>query len=180
MTTAIVETTKEGVYHVCRNMRQADREEIFATRWRDDPDDVARDSLAAPGFKWMAVRDGVPEAVVGVRPMWPGVWCAWAYGTPQFQQVSRHLTRHIQRVIMPALVLARAHRLEAHSIVTHVEAHQWLEYLGAARERTIREFGKGGEDFIVFAWTRESLDVHDGRWGRRWRRWRGGGSRAPA
>ena len=69
------------------------------------------------------------------------------------------MTRHIIRVMMPSLAIAKAHRAEARSAASHIEAHNWLERLGATREAPLRGYGRNGEDFILFAWHLESLNV---------------------
>ena len=84
--------------------------------------------------------------------MWPGVWSMYLFATPHFQQVAWDTTRHIRRVMLPALALAGAHRAEARSAVSHVEAHAWLERLGAKREATLKGYGRNKEDFSLFVW----------------------------
>jgi hypothetical protein len=149
-----------SVMRVCSNMRPADREEIFALRWSDNPMDLAEDTLAVRGPKWVAHVDKYgPVAVYGAAPMWPGVWSLWLYGTPDFDRCGGSLSRHLRRVMMPALAIAGAHRAEARSLSTHTEAHSWLERLGGRREATLHGYGKNGEDFEVFAWKVESEDV---------------------
>lgn len=149
-------------------MRQADKDEIFALRWSDNPIDLAEDTMNVPGPKWSAHLEGVgPAAVYGAAPMWPGVWCLWLYGTPHFQQIGVRLSRHIQRVMLPALAIAGAHRAEARSLATHTEAHAWLERLGGKPEATLKGYGKRGEDFIVYAWSVRPEDVRFWRGRRR-------------
>lgn len=145
---------------VCVDMRPEDREEIFALRWSDNPMDLAEDTMAVPGAKWAVHLAGVgPVAVYGAAPMWPGVWSMWLFGTPHFQRIGGRLSHHIQRVMLPALAIAGAHRAEARSLSTHTKAHEWLEALGARREATLEGYGKNGEDFIVFAWRVSKEDV---------------------
>lgn len=153
----ILQADPVAVLHVATNMRAADREEIFATRWTDSALDLAEDVVRIPGPKWVAWRKGTgPVAAYGAMPMWPGVWSLYCFATPHFRQVAGSVTRHIMRVMMPSLAIAGAHRAEARSIVSHVEAHAWLERLGARREGELKGYGRGGEDFITFAWSVES------------------------
>ena len=150
-----------SVMHICRNMREADRAEIFALRWSDNPMDLAEDTMNVRGPKWVAHVEGVgPVAAYGAAPMWPGVWSLWLYGTPHFQQIGGRLTRHIRRVMIPALTIAGAHRAEARSLSTHTEAHIWLDRLGGRREAVLAGYGKNGEDFVVFSWQVGLNDVH--------------------
>lgn len=145
---------------VATNMRPEDRDEIFATRWSDSAIDLAEDTMAIPGAKWVAhVAEIGPVAVYGAAPMWPGVWSLWLYATPHFQRIGGRLSRHLLRVMLPGLAIAGAHRAEARSLSTHTQAHQWLERLGGRREATLTGFGKKGEDFFVYAWRVGSADV---------------------
>lgn len=161
MRVALLAADPEAVMHVASNMREADREEIYATRWTDSPIDLAEDIVRIPGPKWVAWAKGIgPAAVYGAMPMWPGVWSLYCFGTPHFKHVARDTTRHIMRVMLPSLAIAGAHRAEARSSASHSEAHVWLERLGAHREATLKGYGRNGEDFILFAWAVESKNVH--------------------
>lgn len=143
--------------HIVENMRDSDRREIFATRWTEDAAALASDTLAVPGPKWIAGKDG-PIAAIGAAPRWPGVWSVWMFATPRFPEIGGTLTRFVRRRIIPMLVDAGAHRAECYSIEGHDEAHRWLEFLGAKRSEPIPNFGKGGETFYCYSWARE--DVH--------------------
>ncbi|GKT32077.1 hypothetical protein ADUPG1_006328, partial [Aduncisulcus paluster] len=132
-------------------MRERDREEIFATRWEDDPDAVARDASATGAMHWCAYRDSKPVAVFGVQPRWPKVWTAWAFATDEWRGVIGAVTRHSRRFVLPALYNAGAIRVDCLSMATHTDARNWLEYLGATPEKTFANWGKNGEDFVSYS-----------------------------
>jgi hypothetical protein len=146
----------EAVMSVATNMREKDKEEIYATRWTDSPIDLAESVMRSHGPKWAVWTEAGPVAVAGAALMWPGVWSVYAFGTDDFRRVAPYLTRHIRRVMMPGLVLAGAHRAECRSLGTHTEAHEWLEKLNATREADLPRYGRNGEDFVLFSWTKES------------------------
>jgi hypothetical protein len=155
--TAIVAADPLSVMYVASNMREADKAEIYATRWTRSPIDLAEDICRIPGPKWIAHAKGAgPVAAYGAMPMWPGVWSLYLFATPHFLRVAGAVTRHIRRVMMPSLALAGAHRAEARSSAHHVEAHAWLERLGARREGVLKGYGRDGEDFISFVWDVET------------------------
>lgn len=157
MKVALVAADPVSVMRVACDMRARDREEIFATRWTTNPLDLAEDVIRIPGPKWVAHGEGIgPVAAYGATPMWPGVWNLYLFATDNFTQVAWDVTRHIRRVMMPSLAMAGAHRAEARSHISHVEAHRWLERLGAEREAVLKGYGRGGEDFILFRWAVES------------------------
>jgi hypothetical protein len=40
------------------------------------------------------------------------------------------------------------------TLENHDIAHGWIEAMGASREGRLRAYGRGGEDFYVYAWVR--------------------------
>jgi len=141
----------EAVRVVARNLRASDREEIFACFWQDDPEELVRRVFYCPHAAWVAMLDDRPVAAVGVTPLIPGVWSAWAFGTDDFRQVGLLRTRHVKRFIIPMLLNDGAHRCEAQSIDGHHEAHRWLEGFGLVREATHPGRGRNGETFHTYA-----------------------------
>lgn len=139
--------------YVARHMRAADRDEIFATRWGDDPNDLVQAALRGGSFAWVASLDR-PIAALGAIPMWNGVWSVWMFATDDFRRIRFGLTRFVVRDMIPALRAGGAHRAECRSLATHTEAHRWLEMLGATREATLRGYGRAGEDFELYVWRR--------------------------
>jgi hypothetical protein len=145
----------ENVLHVAKNMREMDKEEIYATRWSDKPEDLARDAMLIPQMCWTAHKEDRPVAAFGAIPIHPGVWTVWMFATDEWPAVSLLVTRHIIKRMIPTIrrrddsVFKRA---ECRSHHLHHVAHRWLEYLGASKESTAYRYGKNGENFFVFAW----------------------------
>lgn len=143
---------------VAENMREWDRREIFATHWRDEgPFGVARDAVACGDFGWILGRDK-PIATIGAYPMHPHVWSVYMFATDDFRQIRISATKFARRVIIPALVAADFRRAQCLSMEGHTDSHRWLEALGAKRESVLREYGRDGEDFVMFSLSRD--DVH--------------------
>lgn len=164
----IVQATPELVRHVALHMRDGDYDEIAATSWADTRAELA-DDLAARYSAWcdtiyVAGRSDTPVAVFGWVPLWPGVWSLLMFATDQFQLVSQALTKFCCATAIPALDNAAASRVECYSHARHATAHRWLRFLGLKPEATLQGYGRGGEDFIVFAWSRPPGG------GMRWRR----------
>lgn len=149
----------DDILAVVRNMRECDREEIYATQWNDDPALFAERVYAVSGFCWVAWLDGRPAAVVGAAPERPNVYAAFAFGTDEWPRVVLSVTRHIRRFMIPALINAGCHRVSCASHAHHTEAHKWLERLGAEREAVHPGYGRGGETFFLYVWKRPA-DVH--------------------
>lgn len=145
-----------SVIHVACNMRECDRQEIFATRWSDDPLSLVESTLFTAGITFVGWHNDEPTAVYGAKPFWPNVWTVFCYATDNFNKISIGLTRHCRNAIIPWLRVNGAHRAQAQSIATHVEAHRWLKLIGGYEESRLPRYGKNGEDFIMFAWSPES------------------------
>lgn len=142
----------EAIAHIVMNMRDWDRRELFALRRSDDPADLVSDVLAMPGPFWIAGKD-VPIAAFGCMPLWPGVFSMWMFATDDFRQIGLGVTKLVVRSILPTLWSGGAHRLECYSMEGHVDAQRWLEKIGAKREATLRDYGRGLEDYHVYRWS---------------------------
>lgn len=149
------EPTFAACHRVACNLRDRDRKELFATSWRNDPAELARDATMTGAFRWAAYLDGTPVALIGAMPRWPGVWSAWAYGTDDWHHVVGALSRHVRRFMLPALFNAGAHRVDAFALAEHEDARKWLSFLGAEQQNTLDKWGKNGETFVCYVWTRE-------------------------
>lgn len=152
----VEEPPYEDVLHIAEFMRERDREEIFATRWNDNPEFVARDVDHSGAFRWAAYLDDEPVAAIGAHPRWPNVWTAWAFGTDLWPKASVTLTRHVRRFMLPALFNAGAVRVDCLALQSNQNACRWLEYLGAFPEKTLDFWGKNGETFVSYVWTRQN------------------------
>jgi hypothetical protein len=148
------EPTLAAVEFVTANMREDDRREAHATRWDSDDQSLAREIVSYDTrLGWVAAWDGKPVAVIGSVQMWPNIWSCYMLATDDIRHIGKSLTKFARHGMIPAIKELGGHRGEARSMAGHVVAHKWLETLGAVREGTLAAYGKGGEDFIVFAWT---------------------------
>lgn len=148
----------ETVLAVARNMRAADRQEIYATRWDEDAEALAADCVTGCSIgAVIAARDGAPVAVIGAMELWPTVWSVWMFATDHWPKVALAATRFVRRHLTPALLDLGLRRAECRSCSTHKQAHRWLEYLGAQREAEHADYGKNGETFIGYYWRAEDV-----------------------
>jgi hypothetical protein len=144
------------VQYVCRNLRDRDAEEIFATRFHDDPDQLASEIATVREYSWCAVVDHEPVAIIGAYEKWPGVWSVFAFGTDRWPEVVLTLTKHVRRVMIPELFERGAIRADCHALETHDDARRWLTALGAKEGPGLDNFGKNGQSFVCYCWTRET------------------------
>lgn len=148
--------------YIARNMRQADKEEIYATRWSEDPNRLVDDCMAVASlptsFTAMLGLDR-PIAVLGAVEPWPGVFDVWLFATDEFPRIRFSITKYVRKVFIPALLERGMHRAHCRSIATHTVNHEWLYEMGARPDATrpCRAWGKDGEDFLMFEWHRDDL-----------------------
>lgn len=141
--------------HITHNLRERDREEIYATRFDEDRRVLANDVAFSGDFRWAAYLDGVPVAAIGAVPRWPRVWTVWAFGTDDWNKVVLTLTKHVRNFMIPAILNAGAIRADCMALSTHEDARKWLTALGATPEKVLDNWGKNGEAFVSYCWTRE-------------------------
>lgn len=146
--------TIDNALSVASRMREWDRREIYATRPDEDPVGLAHACTVHPQYAWTAHIDEDPVAVVGAHPLHPNVWTVYAFATDRFREIAFPLTKFIRNAMIPALAqFEGVRRAQCLSMAGHADAHRWLTYLGAKRqEQPLEKYGKGGEDFYVFAW----------------------------
>ena len=152
------------VLHVCRNMRPTDAAEIFALRPDMDAWSLYRDLAAMGGAHlWFEVARPVgrltPVALFGVMATSPGVGLAHLIGTDELGlKEARQIAERIRKVVVPALIDAGLHRVEALSLSSYRWAHRFLQSAGARAEGPPRRaLGRAGEDFQCFVWLKDEL-----------------------
>jgi hypothetical protein len=159
----LVPATDADLFYIAANMRAADRAEIYATRWTDDPSALTDDCMIVVGCpsSWTVVArlGSEPVAVMGAVEPWPGAWDVWCFGTDMFDRVALTMTKYIRRTFIPLLLARGLRRAHCRSMAGHDRAHAWLRLLGAkpSSEQPMRNWGKNGEDFVMFEWHREDL-----------------------
>lgn len=149
----IVKAKWPDILEVCLNLRQDDFDEVMATRWTDDPYDLASDFAHAPGGKFAVIHNDKAVCIFGVSPRTPGVSQGWLVGT---NEIGKHGVEvaHACKKVIRGLFDADVHRIQAYSAAFHHQAHEWLEMIGFKRESTLSKFGKDGSDFYCYAITK--------------------------
>jgi hypothetical protein len=151
----IGDLTIDGLVWVMGHLRAKDQLEVEATIARDDIDSTCQLLWMLPGLKWEARSEftGVPAVVGGVVPIWPGLAAGWMFGTEGWEDVALEVTRTVKKNILPKLDHLGVHRVECRPIAGNDAAVRWLELMGFRREAVTAQFGRGREDFVLFART---------------------------
>lgn len=113
--------------------------------------------LLMAGDAFAALDDGQPIAVFGTNFMTPACRGVWALGTPRAKRAIPEVTRFMTGEYADALKAAGVLSLEARSHVGHEAAHRWMHSTGAVRVDPCFPYGKNGELFYVFRWTRDAF-----------------------
>jgi hypothetical protein len=151
----IRELCVRDVSFIAANMRDQDFREI-ACLWKDwDTRSLGVCALetAVPGMVWSVWYDGQPAAAFGfsqASAFDPDHWQAWAFGTDRFRRCVPLMTRHLNG--LRPIVEQDCRRLQVLSLTGHDIAHRWIETFGGRREGLIKSYGRGGEDFYLYAW----------------------------
>lgn len=144
---------REEVLAICQNLRSEDKTEIFAVRFDSEPEDLAETTMNLIGSAWMIYDDDRnPVGVMGLSPIAPGIWGAFAFANENFHRVAIGLTRFIRKGILPSLLATGAKQVQAMVWTEYHQARKWLAGFGAREVAVIPNFGKNGEDFALTVW----------------------------
>jgi hypothetical protein len=149
----IVDLTHPGLRYVMTHLRAEDAAEVRATIDQGDIELTCRLIEGVAGAKWEArTAEGRPAVVGGFSCVWPGLAHGWLWGTDEWPEVGREVTRFVKRFILPALDRAGFHRIECRPLASN--DHRWLKFIGFKPEAVTAQFGQGREDFVLFARTK--------------------------
>lgn len=144
--------------YVFANLRPLDCHEAFCQiDHRVKTHEVAWWSIQI-GESWVAYLKGRPVMVFGYMPMNVAAVSIWAMGTKHATRVVPAVTRHVVLDVIPSLIERGYHSMEARSIIEHEQAHRWMESTGAVRSGEPFPYGRDGELFQLFRWTRPSYE----------------------
>lgn len=140
------------------NMRQSDREEIFALLDTDSPIAFAWEAHALmrnKGRARIAWHNGKPAAWIGLVEMIPRVWQVTMGGTDDLPKVAFECLRWL-RATIPEMMAPpfNGYRLYCDARVgpLHEESHKFLRALGAMPEGPPRQIGKDRGVYQHYVW----------------------------
>jgi hypothetical protein len=141
-------------------MRERDFVEFAATSNATTREEMADLMVARYGGRDDVICgfcNGEPTTMGAAVEVWPGVISVLFFATDNFPRISIGLTCFLQRELVPRLLEAGVHRIQAVSMQGHDDAHRWLQVLGLKQEAVFPGFGKNGEDFVQFAMVKPCL-----------------------
>ncbi|PAP92658.1 hypothetical protein [Mesorhizobium wenxiniae] len=154
MTLRIIPATLRDLSYIAANLRPEDRAEIDCQLDAWSPALLALTALQ--GFAYVAELDGNPEAGFGAAEQRGGLWIAWSWGTHRMKRCVPGITEFFHAVLGPKVAARGAWRVEARALAANELALRWLIRLGATQRCRLPGYGRNGEDFLLYDWTRES------------------------
>jgi len=113
------------------------------------PDHIMRARVFA--FCAYDFSDG-PVAIWGMVQRRKGVGGGFAFGTNRWGQALPMIARNIRHWVVPFLLEAGFHRVEAAALADRNDVARFMTLIGAQPEAVLRGYGINGEDFISYRW----------------------------
>jgi len=137
-------------------MRASDRAEVEAQM--DEWSAVHVAALSLRDFAYVVELNGNPEAAFGCGQVRRGYWIAWSWGTDRLVRCVPAMVSFITEQLQPAVYEAGARRVEARALASHRHAIRFLERIGGTFRCELPAYGKNGEAFCLYDWTRETYE----------------------
>jgi hypothetical protein len=143
--------TEQMLKFIVARLRDLDKRELTASG--ADFDNLAKMAMAQSVFAFCAVDHlYLPQAAWGLTQIRPGVGGGWAFGTRHWARAVPIMTRNIRRWVLPFLLGNGFHRVEASALAHRKDVARFMGFIGAQPEAVLRQWGKGGEDFVLYRW----------------------------
>jgi hypothetical protein len=137
--------------YVLLNLRGADLIELMAcgTDLGRLPDLIMRNKV----FAFCAYDTELgPISIWGLVTRRPGVGGGFAFGTDHWSKVVRPMVRQIRGFVLPFLVNAGYHRVDAVAMAGREDVARFMALIGAEPEGMLQGYGTDREDFISYRW----------------------------
>ncbi len=150
-----------ALYHICRNLRECDAQEIYPLCHHENPMILAQQTMWAcnAGMGNIVWVDGLPTAVCGVHPEFSGHmnYRVFAFGTDDWKAAAYPVMRELRKIAREVIREHGTMRMQADSSEHHTEAHAWMERMNGKRESIMRHYGKNGETYYRYVWLRDDV-----------------------
>ena len=140
--------------YVASHMRASDRGEVECQI--DEWSAVNVAALSLRDYAYVVELDGNPEAAFGCGQVRRGYWIAWSWGTDKLLRCIPAMVEFITNELQPAVYAAGALRVEARALASHRQAQRFLDRIGGSFCCNLPAYGKNGEDFVLYQWTRKT------------------------
>jgi hypothetical protein len=142
----------ENALPILRNLCRRSRSEVLAYMPDVDPWPLFWALRQPAELGWVFWKDGSGAVLTGTKGT-DEVWSISMLSTDNFQRIAKPLTKRITGHIIPLFRDLGATRLECCSLAEPSPMQKWMRRsLGARQDKVLRQHGRNGEDFILFAW----------------------------
>lgn len=148
-------STSSDVYFISENMRDADRNEIWAAS-HESPFQSLSNGLINSDPCFTAKADGIPFAMFGVNRFSKGLGVIWLLGTESVKTNYRNFLK--LSIVALEYLLDEYPRMFNFVDARHKESIRWLEWLGA-RICKPEPFGEDQLPFHYFEFRRGDIHV---------------------
>lgn len=149
--------TLRDISYVTANLAPDDRREVMCQVPDGSKTYELAYALLHSGDAFCALIDDLPVAAFGTSPITVACYSVWMVGTKHARRAVPAITRHMMNDHGQVILDRGAQSMEARSIAGHHRAHRWMVRCGAVRVDPPYPFGKNGEMFYTFRWTRDSF-----------------------
>ncbi len=153
MSVEIVGATLRDLSYIACNLRPEDKAELIAQFDHWTPTWLAAVSLRDHAY--IAEIDGNPEAAFGAGETRRGQYIAWSWMSQYGIRAVPRITRFVRKVMIPDIYAEGSWRVEARCLASNLKARWWLQKMGATEQGWLRNYGTGGEHFLLYEWVRE-------------------------
>lgn len=146
-----------GMTWCAAHMNEADKAEIMCQLPKTMSCAAAGElmfKIAPDGWKWEVTYRSEPVAVFGFSPINAACWSVWSYGTRRMWRAVPAMSKHFLAQ-KERLLDFGVRRLEARSLIQHRRAFMWLTHMGGKRVCNLPQFGRDGETFVLWEWTKD-------------------------
>lgn len=160
----VFDATLASASFVCANLRPEDHAEAFCQLAPGLKTHELAAALLMSGENYVVGRSIFdPVCFFGVSPLNAAASSVWAIGTIDFVRAVPAMTRFFAADLAPRLIASGTRLLEARAMASHLTAHQWIHLTGGRQSGDPYEYGRNGEKFVTFHWTRDALSLHQGK-----------------
>ena len=154
MKTIVTDTSLVDLLVVCRGLPQDEIEQIEAfTGQPFDVEEIAVQTYTMPGPKWTCrVREtSEPLVVGGFIQVGASIWRSFFLANERaWKEYGGEVTRHTKEAV-EGIARGQEHiRLETIALASRKIARRWYERIGLEYEGTMRSYGVGGEDAVMY------------------------------
>lgn len=150
----VIAANLRDLSYIASNLRPEDFAEVDCQYDAWSPAMLAAGTLQARGFAYVVTLDGNPEAAFGAAEERQGLWTIWSWGTKRMSRCVPIITKFCREYLIPDVFNAGALRGEARALYSNDKARRWLQRLGSSPAVVLRNYGKNGEDFVLYEWVR--------------------------